>query len=119
MSAGGDASENLVYRKISHDDVEIQSRSYNTSSETAGGGGTKKTARISSPQEVMQQKRLARKTLINDDNEGEEGILIEGFKNASNTRHIMHKTANIGIEEELKEPLIKIGVDRETTIERI
>jgi hypothetical protein len=68
LGLGAGDSRNPMLRKISHEENDFNApKSFNANSESANQSGPRKTARISSPQEVIQQKKTGRKTAINEE----------------------------------------------------
>jgi hypothetical protein len=73
-------------RKVSHDDNSGHSsfnepdQALNYNSSGKGSTDQRKTARISSPEEVKELKKLARKTVINDDAGNDEDGYISDYR---------------------------------------
>ena len=73
-------------RKASNDDLSGHSsfhdpeQALHSNSNGGGSAGQRKTARISSPEEVKELKKLARRTVINDDAGNDEDGYLGSYK---------------------------------------
>ena len=76
VKADGNARKISNNENSGHNSFNYPEQAIYSNSSGKGSSGQRKTARISSPEEVKELKKLARKTVINDDDGNDDDAFL-------------------------------------------